>query len=192
MVVAFFSQPPEGEPVGRALAVLFDDARALHEHAAGAAGRVQNRAAFRVEHMGDQRHQRDGGEELSGVVGLLVGKLGQKILVDAAEHVARDPFEFIGVERAQQPAEDIVVQVLVFTLGQHAAQAFVVRLNRLHGSQERLGAVLAVGQSDKMVEPGPWVAGRSRYGSEKSSFVRARLLPPRVGSVASIAVLTRR
>ena len=46
-------QAPEGEPIGGAPAVLLHRARALHEHPAGAARRVEYRAAVGVEHVGD-------------------------------------------------------------------------------------------------------------------------------------------
>ena len=119
-------QTAEGEPLGGALAVLLDDARTLHEHAAGAAGRVQHRAALGVEHVGDQRDEGDGRKELAAVVGLLVGELGEEVFVDAAEDITGDLLQLVGVEGAQQLAEDLVVQLLVFALGQDAAQVVVV------------------------------------------------------------------
>jgi len=67
--------------------MLLDNARALHEHAAGAARGVQHRAALRVEDVGDQRDQRDGREELASVVRLLIGELGEEVLVDLPEDV---------------------------------------------------------------------------------------------------------
>ena len=119
-------QAAKGEALGGALAVRRHGAGALHEHAAGAARRVEHGAALRVQHVGDQRHQRDGREELTAVVRLLVGELGEEVFVDAPEDVALDPFQLVGVEGAQQLAEDVVVQFLVFALGQDAAQAVVV------------------------------------------------------------------
>lgn len=82
--------------------MFLNDACALDKHAAGAAGRVQHRAALRIKNMGNQRDQRDGSEELARVVSLLVGELREEVLVDAAEDVTRDPLQLIGIERAQR------------------------------------------------------------------------------------------
>ena len=45
-----------------------------------------------------------------------------------------------------------LVKLLVFTLGQHAAQALVVRLDGLYRTDDGFAAVFAVRQSHKMVE----------------------------------------
>ena len=50
-------QPAEGEPLGRAAALFPHRARALDEHAAGAAGGIEDGAALGIEHVGDQRDQ---------------------------------------------------------------------------------------------------------------------------------------
>ena len=105
-----------------------------------------------VEHVGDERDQRVGREELAAVVRLLIGELRQKILVDAPENVAGDPLQLFGVEGAQEVAENIVVQFLELLFWQHAAQAVVVGFNRLHGRDDRSGAVGAVGQGDQVIE----------------------------------------
>ena len=85
---------------------------------------------------------------------LLVGEPGEEVLVDAAEDVARDLLQLVGVERAQELAEHVVVQLLVLRLGQDAAQAVVVRLDGLHGLDDGPGPVLAVGQGDEVIELG--------------------------------------
>ncbi len=103
-------------------------------------------------HMGDQRDQRDRGEELAVVVGLLVGKLGEEVFVDAAKDIACDRFQLLGVEGAQQLAEHLVVQFLVFALGQDAAQVVVILFNGLHRLDDGLCAIGAVGQRDEIVE----------------------------------------
>ena len=78
-------QAAEGEALGGVATVLLHGAGALHEHAAGAAGRVEHRAALGVQHVGDQRDQGDGGEEFAAVMSLLVREPGQEVLVDAAD-----------------------------------------------------------------------------------------------------------
>ena len=52
-----------------------------------AAGRVEHAAVVRLDDVDDGLHQRDGREELAAVMRLLVGELGEEVLVDAAEHV---------------------------------------------------------------------------------------------------------
>ena len=152
MVVAFFSRPRKVSRSAGLRPCSSIGARALHEHPAGAAGRVEHRAAVGVEHVGDQRDQGEGGEELAAVVRLLVGEPGEEVLVDAAEDVARDLLQLVGVERAQELAEHVVVQLLELRLGQDAAQAVVVRLDGLHGLDDGPGPVLAVGQGDEVIE----------------------------------------
>ena len=58
-------------------------------------------------------------------------------------------------------AENVVVQFLVFALGQCTPQAFVVGFNGVHCFDDGFGAVLAVGQGDEVVElrVGPEVDG---------------------------------
>ena len=48
-----FFYAAEGELFGGMLPVFFNSTRALHEHAAGTAGRVEYCAAVGFEHMGD-------------------------------------------------------------------------------------------------------------------------------------------
>ena len=142
----------ESEPLGRAPTVLLHRACALDEHAAGAAGRVEHGAAVGVEHVGDERDQRDGREELAVVVRLLVGELRQEVLVDAAEDVAGDLLQLFGVQLAQQVAQHIVVERLVLALRQDPAQAVVVRFDGFHRCDDGGGAVRAVGQGDQVIE----------------------------------------
>jgi len=89
-------QAVEGEFLGGVLVPPLDHAGALHKHTARAVGRVEHRAAGRFDDVGDQRDQRNRGEELAAVVGLLVGELGQEILVDAAEDIPGDALEILG------------------------------------------------------------------------------------------------
>ncbi|MFA6372508.1 MAG: hypothetical protein WCW68_07780 [Methanothrix sp.] len=49
-------------------------------------------------------------------------------------------------------AQYLVVEFLVFALGQDAAQTLVVCLDRLHGLDDGLGAVRAVWKGDELVE----------------------------------------
>jgi hypothetical protein len=124
-------------------------------------------------------------------VGLLVGKLGQEVFVDAAEDVAGDALKLLGVEGAQQLAEHDVVQFLVLAFGQDAAQILIVGLDGLHGGDDGLGAVGAVRQGYQSVELGLGLQKMALF-CEKSALVSGRVLPPRVGRPATIASLTPR
>ena len=92
---------------------------------------------------------------------LFVGELREKVFVDAPEDIARDLFQFVGVERAEELAEYVVVQFLVFAFGQCTPQAFVVVFNGFHCFDDGFDAVFAVGQGDEVVElrVGPEVDG---------------------------------
>ena len=169
MVVSFFSMPRKVRRSVGLSAVLLHGARALDEHAAGAAGRVQHGAAVGVEHVGDERDQRHRREELAAVVRLLIRELGEEVLVDAPEDVARDLLELVGVQRSQELAEDVVVQLLVLGLGQSAAQALVVPLDRFHRGDDGGGAVLAVGQRDEVIE--------ARRGLQEDGAALREVLP---------------
>jgi hypothetical protein len=50
-------------------------------------------------------------------VGFQVGKLGEKVFVNAAEDISGDALEFFGVEGAQELAENSVVKFLILALG---------------------------------------------------------------------------
>ncbi|GBE13912.1 hypothetical protein BMS3Abin13_02227 [bacterium BMS3Abin13] len=82
-----FLQTTKGQLFRGTVTVLLNDPRALDKHAARAAGRIQNSTTHRIKHMGDQGNKGDWGEELAAVMGLLVGKLGKEIFVDAAEYI---------------------------------------------------------------------------------------------------------
>ena len=142
----------EGRPFGRVEVHAFDEVRALHEHPARAAGRVEHAAVVRLDDVDDGLDQRDGCEELAAVMRLLVGELGEKVLVDAPEHVAVRAPQGRVVEGAQKLAEHVVVEFLVLGLGQGAAQGLVVLLDLLHRIDHHLRAISAVRQGDEIVE----------------------------------------
>ncbi len=159
---------PECEPLGRVLVVLFNDAGALDEHSARSAGRVEDGALGGFEHVGDELDQRNGGEELAAVVGLEVGELGEEVLVDAPEDIARSGFEFLGVEGADQVAEQVGRDGLVLLLGENALETRVVLLNRFHGVDDDLGQFGIGGLGDEVVELG--------LGAEKDGAALAEVL----------------
>ena len=85
---------------------------------------------------------------------LLIGELGEKVLVDAAEHIAGYALEFVRVERADKLAQDLVVEFLVFALGKDAAQILVITLDGFHRFDDSPGPVIAVGQGNEVIELG--------------------------------------
>ena len=85
---------------------------------------------------------------------LLVCELGKEVFVDAPKDVAGNLLQLLRVEGAQQLAEHGIVQLLVFALGQHAAQIFVVGLDGLHGLDDGAGAVVAVAERNQIIELG--------------------------------------
>jgi hypothetical protein len=145
-------QPIEGELVDRVFLLALDEAGTLDEHTAGTAGRVQNGAPFGFEDVGDERDQRNRCEKLAGVVGFLVGELGEEVLIDATKYIAGDTLEFIRVECAEELTEHTVVQFLVFALWQNAPEVVVVALNGLHRLDDSSGAIVAVREGNQVVE----------------------------------------
>ena len=145
-------QPPDEQFFRRAAAMLFDGPGTLHEHTAGTAGRVEDDSVIRVDHMGNQGDNGNGSEELAAVMGLLVGELGQKVFIDAAEDIAGNLLQLLRVEGPKQLAEDIVVQLLVFGLGEDAAQVLVILLDGLHRLDQRLGPIGTVRQRHQRIK----------------------------------------
>ena len=142
----------ERRPFGRVEVHAFDEVRALHEHPARAAGRVEHPAVVRLDDVDDGLDQRDRREELAAVMRLLVGELGEEVLVDAPEHVAVRAPQGRVVEGAQKLADYVVVELLVLGLGQGATQGRVVLLDPLHSIDDHLRAISAVRQGDEIVE----------------------------------------
>ncbi len=142
----------EGDTLGRVLVHVLDEMRTLHEHTAGAAGRVEHLATVGFDDVDDRLDERDRREELPAVVGLLIGELRQEILVDAPEDVSIGALESRIVEGAQDLPENVVVEFLVLRLGQGAAQGLVVLFDPFHGVDDRPGPVRAVRQGDETVE----------------------------------------
>ena len=79
--------PVDRELFGRVLLVLVDEARALDEHAAGAAGRIEDAPVERLDDLDDQADDGAGREELAALLPLGERELAEEVLVDAAERV---------------------------------------------------------------------------------------------------------
>ena len=113
----------EGHTLGGVLVQPFDKVCALHEHAARAAGRVEHLAMLRLDDVDDYLDKRDGRKKLPAVVRLLIRKLRQEVLIDAPKDVSVGTLECRVVEGAQDLPENIVVEFLIFGLGQGAARS---------------------------------------------------------------------
>ena len=87
---------------------------------------------IRLDHVHDGLDDRGRCEELAVVVCALLGELGEEILVDAAEHVARGGAERLGIEGAHHLFQDIVLEALV-VLRQLAGERREVVFHGVHG-----------------------------------------------------------
>jgi hypothetical protein len=67
--------------------VLGDEPLRLHEHAAGAAARVIAPALVWRQRLHQHAHHRARGIELPALLALGEGELGEKVFIDAAEHI---------------------------------------------------------------------------------------------------------
>ena len=88
-------QPPRGRVrllavdgnVADPPAVLLDELLALHEHAAGAAARVEHAALVRGEHFDQHADDATGRVELAALLAFGTGELREEVFVDAAQDV---------------------------------------------------------------------------------------------------------
>jgi hypothetical protein len=119
-----------------AVLVLGHEARALHEHAARAARRVEHAALERLEDLDHQADDRGRRVELAAHLTLGHRELGEEVLVDLAERVAFEVHRDRR-ERLQQLLQQARVERLV-GLRQHARELRVVALDRAHRVVDRL------------------------------------------------------
>ncbi len=100
----------------------------LHEHAAGAAGGVEDAAVERLDDLDDQADDAARRVELAALLALGAGELAEEVLVDAAEGVVVDGGGNLGdlLEQflEQRAGEEVV------GLGQDAGELRVVLLDR--------------------------------------------------------------
>ena len=105
-----------------------DEVAGLNEHAAAAAGGVQQHTALRFQDIDDHLDQGFGGEEHPIVLGDILGKFVEEIFIDAADHVAAHLVQGAVVEDAQQLGQQLVGENGV-VLGQDARQLFRLSLH---------------------------------------------------------------
>ena len=108
-----------------------DEAGALHEHAAGAAGRVEDAAVEGLDDADDELDDGGGGEELAALLALAHGEVAEEVFVNLAEGVPLD-VHGDGVHGLEQFLEQGVLEAVV-GLGQHVLEVGVLRLDGAHG-----------------------------------------------------------
>ena len=109
----------------------------LDEHAAAAAGRVQQDTAGRLQHIDDHFDQRFGREEHAIVLGDVLCELIEKILVDAADDIAAHFVQSAVVEDAKKFCQQFIREHGV-VLGQHAGELLRLGLHQFHGVVDHL------------------------------------------------------
>ena len=127
-----------------------DEVAGLDEHAAAAAGGVQQHAGFRLQHVDDHLHQRLGREEYAVVLGDVLGEFVEEVLVNPTDYVTTHVVQGVVVEDAQQLPQQLIGEHGV-VLGQHAHKLFALLLHQLHGVVDHLaqtvhGLLVAVQQ----------------------------------------------
>ena len=149
---AFFLLAEDGELLGGVLPMLGDEAGALDEHAAGAAGGVEDVAVVGLEDLGEEADDAGGGVELSPTLSLGHGELGEEVFVDAAEGVVVGGDGDLGdllEETLEQGAGEEVVG-----LREDAGELGVLLLDGQHGGIHLRADVLGLGKVEEVVEPG--------------------------------------
>ena len=160
--------------VGGIFLMLGDEARALNEHAAGAAGRVQDHSVVRFKDLNEEADDTAGREELAALLSLGHRELTQEILVDAAEGVEvggdgnlRDLLEQLLEQRA---VENLV------SLGQDPGQLGVVLLDVAHRVVDVLTHGAALGQGQEVIESGAGREVEDAFGVVGAGVVDLRAL----------------
>lgn len=139
-------------------------------------------------HSGHKNRRRRPSKELAIVMGSLVSELGQEVFVNPAKDIAGCALQGGIIKDPQYPPKQHVVQNLVFLLGKHPFEGFVILLNSIHGVNDSLGTVLVIRQPHQVIELRFWSKVDSRLLAEVFFGQRPDL--PRVGSVFSISPFT--
>ena len=95
---------------------------------------------IRLDNIDDGLDDRRRREKLAVVVRALLGKLGEKILVDTAEHVAGGRAQRFGIECPHHLFQDIVLEALVI-LRQLSLERREVIFHGVHGGGHRCAEV---------------------------------------------------
>ena len=119
--------------------MLLHEAGALDEHAAGAAGRVEDAPVEGLDDADDELDDGGGSEELAALLTLAHRELAEEVLVDLAEGVALDVHRD-RVHDLQQLGQGGALKPVV-GLGQDVLEVRVLGLDGPHGVVDRLADV---------------------------------------------------
>ena len=111
---------------------MIDKITGLDKHSAAAAGGVQQNAAGGFQHIDNHLDQGLGREEHAIVLGDVLCKLIEEILVDATDDITAHLIQSTVIENAQQLRQQFIGEDGVI-LGQHAGKLFGLRFHQLHG-----------------------------------------------------------
>ena len=99
---------------------------------------------IRLDHINDGLYDRGRRKELAVVVRALLGKLGEEIFVDAAEHIAGGRAQRFGVECPHHLFQDIVLEALV-VLRELSLERWEAIFHDFHGGGNRCAEVAILG-----------------------------------------------
>ena len=167
-------------PAFQVLAMLPDELRRLHEHAAGAARGIEHLAAMRLDDLDHETNDRTGCEDFAALGPFATGKLGKEVFVNLPEEIAAELRRDVG-ETFQELIRDVLClriagEAKIFILGQDAFEFRFIILDRLHGFLERLGDVLFLRKFKQVVVTG---AVRQIKAALLDGDIRDSFLPPR-------------
>jgi len=134
---------------GRVLLVLGNEAGRLHEHAARAAGRVEDAAVEGFDHLGEQLDDAGGRVELAAALALAHRELAEEVFVDPAEHIAFGRLQSGAVEDFDEFGQQVLLKAKV-VLGQRTLQQLVALLvshRRLDGKHRIADGLAYIGAS---------------------------------------------
>ncbi len=115
---------------------LLDEVAALHEHAAGAAGGIEDNAVVRLDDVDDGLYQGRRGEEFAVVLRPLHGEFHQEVFIDAAEEIAAGGTYRLGVEGSQDIFQQCVVKLGIL-LGKLTSERFELLFDGVHRFHQR-------------------------------------------------------
>lgn len=134
-------------------ALALDKVAALHEHTAGAAGRVKDHPMIRLNDIDDGLHQRGRGEEFAVVLRALHGELHQEIFIDSAKEIAAGGAYGLGIEGAENFFQQGIGELGIF-LGQLTAERFELFLDGVHRLNQCSTKTYASGHFKQVIVPG--------------------------------------